>query len=720
MRLRLFHKFAILLILLSIIPAAIVGLRTININRAGMQSAILELHTSIASSLADSAQNYLQALDREIQYVLRTLSGQQMTWDDRQSVLQSLLDTNENFASVSIVNRQGREMLKAYNPDLDKEPKLIDRKDDPTFLEFWKSPTASAISPVYFVDNDPRINIIYPLGRDHCLFTVVTLRAMWARITGARIASTGFAYMVDKEGRIIAHPDGRALQTGTDVSNLPIVVEALKAVSVGSKEYYHPGEKKYVVGAYAPVKRLGWGVIIQQDKDEAYVSVYKMRDQAVLLILISVLAAALIAFFSARTFVRPIMALTGAAKKIAGKDFSVVVNIKTRDELQDLAETFNDMTLELYKFNQMHIDELVAEKTKTDSVILSIADGIVMTDLEGRIQLLNTRAREIMDIPETGWHDKPLWDYVKHAGLKSSFEEVINQPSSHKTKDVDLSVGDLARFYHLSSEEVITPEKREKIGVVTVMRNVTLEKELDKMKEDFLHSITHDLRNPMTSIRGFLKFLIDGIAGPVNEQQKKMLETMDRASNRLMTLINDILDNAKLEAGRMALTLNEFDMRFIAQRTLDIAEGQALKKQIALSIDAPAELPKIKGDIELLERVITNLVGNALKFTPEGGKITVKIEEDGEMIRTSVIDTGEGIPPEYIDKIFDKFQQVAGQRRGGTGLGLTICKHVVEAHLGRIWAESKLGEGSKFIFTVPKNLKMSDILTGSTAAQEQA
>jgi signal transduction histidine kinase len=238
------------------------------------------------------------------------------------------------------------------------------------------------------------------------------------------------------------------------------------------------------------------------------------------------------------------------------------------------------------------------------------------------------------------------------------------------------------------------------------------------MKDDFLHSITHDLRNPMTSIRGFMKFLIDEVAGPLTPQQRKMLETMDRASLRLLVLINDILDIAKLEAGRMKLNLAETDLRPLAQRTIEIAEGQALKKSIRLVLQCPDALPLITADPELLERVFSNLIGNALKFTPDNGQVTVALgEQDGRM-RIAVEDTGEGIPPEYIDTIFHKFQQVAGQRRGGTGLGLTICKHIVEAHLGTIWAESALGTGSKFIFLLPLHLTEDELMKASLSTEK--
>ncbi|MFH1369422.1 MAG: ATP-binding protein [Elusimicrobiota bacterium] len=716
-KLKLFPKFAILLTLLAVIPATIVGLRTININRVGMQLAILELHSNTASSIAETIQNYLQGIDREIQFVIRTISSK-TDWLERQSVLQTLLDTNENLVSVSIVNKNGKELLKAFNPDLEKDPKLLILKDNPTFMEFWNHAESSAISQVYYSSKIPRIDIIYPLAKDHCLFAVISLQSIWNMIFQARVASTGFAYMVNKQGAIIAHPDMKLGDTKISVMNLPIVQEAVKAVSVGSKEYRHPLTQKMLVGAYAPVKKLGWGVIIQQDKDEAYISVYKMRNQAAALILISIIAASLFAFFTARGLIKPIMTMTEAAKGIAKKDFSVRVDIKTRDELHELADTFNDMTAELQKYEQLQVDKIIAEKTKTEAVIFSIADGIIMTDLQGRIQLANTRALEILEIPGEGWRDKAIFDYIKHPAMKETFKEIITNPKQKVAKEVDLSIGDLMRFYQLSSEEVITPEKKENIGIVTVVRNITLEKEIEKLKDDFVHSITHDLRNPMTSIRGFLKFLQDGVAGPINEQQKKMLDTMDRASTRLLTLINDILDNAKLEAGRMNLNLGDVDFKFIAQRALELAEGQALKKTIKLSADIAPDIPVIKGDLELLERVFINLVGNALKFTPENGIITIKIEDVEDSIKASVIDTGEGIPSEYLDKIFDKFQQVAGQRKGGTGLGLTICKHVVDAHVGKIWVESKISEGSKFIFTIPKNLTMNKILTHAQQTQK--
>ena len=710
MKLKLFTKFVLLLVLLSVIPAAIVGMRTIVINQEGMQAAILELHTHLASYLADDVQRNIQTIDREIQFILRALSTQ-MTWTDRQSVLQALMDTNENFVSVSIVNQQGQELLKAYNPATEKNPRLLSRKNDEAFVSFWKNPRTPAVSDVSFSGTDPRLTIIYPMGTGHCLYTMVTLHNLWNDIVKTRIASTGYAFLVNGKGQIIAHPKLELAQNKTPAADLPIVTQVMKSIAVGSSEYIHPTTGNKIVGAYAPVKGLMWGVIIQQDKDEAYISVRRMQHQSAALIFVALASAAVIAFFIARGLTRPIVKITEAARHIAARDFAARVSVTTHDELQDLAETFNEMTAELERYDDMQINKIVEEKTKTEAVIFSISDGILMTDCEGRLQLANTHAREILGIPDNDWQNRPLAEFEMNPAMTRALRDVLSSPQGTASREVDISTNELARFYRLFTGEVTTPDKNDKIGFVTVLRNITLEKELDRLKEDFLHSITHDLRNPMTSIRGFLKFLIDGVAGTVNEKQKKMLETMDRASLRLLVLINDILDIAKLESGRITLNLALTDLRASAHKMMEITEGSALKKRIQLTLEAPETLPKIQCDAELIERVFSNLISNAVKFTPESGKIYIRIQERDADIEVAVVDSGEGIPQEYTNKIFDKFQQVAGQRKGGTGLGLTICKHVVEAHLGRIWVESKMGEGAKFIFTIPRNLTVSTFQT---------
>ncbi|MGA2090413.1 MAG: ATP-binding protein [Endomicrobiales bacterium] len=702
MKLKLFPKFILILSLISVIPATIVGLRTIAINKEGMQAAILELHTHLASSLSETVDSSLATMERETQFIARTLSTG-MAWTDRQSVLQSLLDADDNFVSISIVNRSGQELIKAYNPTLEKNPVLTDLHSDPVFLDFLKNPTTINRSSVYEEAGHPRMNLLFPLTAEHCLYAVISLESLWNKISTTRIGSTGFAFLVDSTGMMITHPDHSVSGSSQSTGKLPIVKQALSAMTVGSCEYRRP-DGVTIVGAYAPVKRLHWGLIIQQDKQEAYISVRRMQEQAGLLIVLSVGIACLLAVFIARSLAKPITALTTAASQVARKDFTTRVEVNTHDELHDLAETFNAMTTELERYDRLQVDAIIEEKTKTEAVIFSITDGILMMDCQGRIQVANTHAKELLNLPETQWQNSSPRDFIKNSNLRDAFEDIIQDPLKNTQREVMVSQQGLNRYYMLSTGQVVTTGSTEKIGLVTTLRDITLEKELDNIKEEFLHSITHDLRNPMTSIMGFLRFMLDEVAGPISPQQKKMLETMDRASHRLLGLINDILDIAKMESGTLVLSLAESDVKSLASRNVEILEAIALRRSITMSIDCPDDLPKIVVDGELIERVFGNLINNALKFTPEQGRVTVAIRALPDHFLCSVTDTGEGIPPDYLDKIFNKFQQVSGQHKGGTGLGLTICKHIVEAHKGTICVESKLGEGSTFKFTIPRGL----------------
>jgi signal transduction histidine kinase len=204
---------------------------------------------------------------------------------------------------------------------------------------------------------------------------------------------------------------------------------------------------------------------------------------------------------------------------------------------------------------------------------------------------------------------------------------------------------------------------------------------------------------------GFLDVLLKGTAGVLNPDQHAIVSSVRRSTSRLMTMINNILDIAKMESGRVRLQLKTVSLAGIAGRAIDILEQLARGRKISVQLAAVEEF-SVEADPDLLERVFTNLLGNAIKYTPEGGTITITIQDEGAHLRCGVEDTGEGIPAEHLARVFEKFEQVPGQRRGGTGLGLTITRFFVEAHLGRIWVESEVGHGARFYFTVPKGLTL--------------
>lgn len=706
-RVSILTKFIIAMVSLSALPVIIIGWQLIEINRKGLQGTILELHTLLASSLADKVNDYLSSLENRMLFVIKSIT---IAKGQSQGVLQALLDSDEDFVSISLVNRRGKEIFKVYDEELDKNPVLLDHSSNETFKKIRKydDRQASLLGPVFFSGQTPRIHALFKISEEHLIFATISLTNLWKHIENVQLGKTGYAFMVNAQGRLIAHPDIALAQKQIDMKNLSIVREALKAVSFGSQEYRLP-DKTTIIGAYAPIRSLGWGIIVAQNKSEAFITEILSRRQATRIGALVILFAGIIAYLMARGLSRPIMRLIYGAERVASGDFTTQVHVHTRDELHDLAKTFNSMTHKLKAYADLQVDKIIAEKTKTEAIIFSIADGIIMTDHEGTIQLINDQALKMFDIPSQGgnYEGKTIYDLVPENSLNKTLKELITQSQSNDFREIDLSKEDVARFYKLNAGKV-TALKGDDLGTVTVVHDITLEKQLDNMKEEFLHSITHDLRNPMTSIKGFLKFLIDGVPGEVNPQQKKMLLTINKASDKLLIMINDILDIAKIEAGQLDLDLESVNVPEVASHVIEVAEGLAQRRHISLELKADDAIGPISADNRLIERVMTNLISNSIKFSPEDGTITLEIVDDDSHIKVSVIDHGDGIPADYIDKIFDKFKQVAGQRKGGTGLGLTICKHVVELHKGTIWVESKRGEGSQFIFRIPKNLKQSE------------
>ena len=256
----------------------------------------------------------------------------------------------------------------------------------------------------------------------------------------------------------------------------------------------------------------------------------------------------------------------------------------------------------------------------------------------------------------------------------------------------------------------ITVRRKDELGkLAREFNNMAVRlKELDEMKKDFVSSVTHELRSPLTSMKMYIGLLAKGAGGKLTDKQTEYTEVIKRSANRLARFIDDLLDIAKLEKGKMQVNKEPFKLLTSVHEIMELMKPQAEAKEISLNVDTRAEVSQINADPERINQVITNLLSNAVKFTPKGGNITVKIVERPQELEVSVIDNGMGIPKESLGRIFEKFEQVkgasdniAGQK--GTGLGLAIVKYIVEAHGGKIRVESELKKGSAFIFTLPKS-----------------
>ncbi|MBU1853419.1 MAG: GAF domain-containing sensor histidine kinase [Candidatus Omnitrophica bacterium] len=230
-------------------------------------------------------------------------------------------------------------------------------------------------------------------------------------------------------------------------------------------------------------------------------------------------------------------------------------------------------------------------------------------------------------------------------------------------------------------------------------------KRLNKVKSDFVSAVSHELRTPLTSIKGYASILMTGKLGEVSAAQKERLEKIDKHSNNLVHLINNLLDIARIESGMVQMDIKEISIKEMLDSIIDVITPQIKEKGISLKVTSKIKIDKIKADPTQLERVFLNLLSNAAKFTPEKGKVTIYIEEKDDFVKFVVEDTGIGIPDKDIEKVFEEFfraDNASDQQVKGTGLGLSLVKKIIEAHKGKIYAESKLGKGTKFSFTIPR------------------
>ena len=685
---------------LALVPVAFLSWRILGSNKAAVQDAVLELHMKLAEKTAEQAEAWIDSIDQRVQTAIVGLNAR-MEWADKQQLTRSLVEAGSGVASVSLLRADGGAVIEYFNPDLLSAPTALDAAEARAALR--RAAKQGGGLEVMRSASGPLLVLHRPLSQGVFARLVVPLTGLAERVAAERVGGTGFAVLVDAEGRPLALPAGRPIP---DLRASPIVQSALASrTSPGSREFSSDGVDW--VGAYAPVPKLGGSVLVMQTRREAYLASSVAMRAAALAVLVTFAVAVLAAFLLARALTAPLLALTRAAEAVARGDFEQQVRLKTGDELQELAETFNAMTARLRQYSAIQVDRLIAEQRKTETILFSINEGIILADRDGRIQLANRQALELLGLPaDADLEGRPLLEAAPEGPVRDALAVVGLEPGK-SFKELDLSTEQAHRYVRFAASAVLMTGRGTEGGLVYALRDVTLERELDKMKEDFLHYITHDLRNPLGSAMGFLDLLLKGTAGVLNADQHSIVSSVRRSASRLMALINNILDIAKMEAGRMRVELKTVSLAGIAGRAIDILDQLARAKSISVQLAAVEEF-SIECDPDMLERVFTNLLGNAIKYTPENGTIIVTVTDEGDKLRCGVEDSGDGIPPEHLDTVFKKFEQVPGQRKGGTGLGLTITRFFVEAHLGRIWVESEVGHGARFYFTIPKNLELTN------------
>lgn len=428
------------------------------------------------------------------------------------------------------------------------------------------------------------------------------------------------------------------------------------------------------------------------------------RRSMLYLVLISMAAATfgyLIARYFILRFLSPIRKLSDSIVRVREGDLFQHVDVKSNDEAGKLASEFNSMTRRLQDYEQSNIGTLLAEKGKSLAIIRSISDPLLVLDANWRILQINDACARFFGLDIDHVAGRHLLEAIPNGELFSDIEKLSS--SAEETKGKIIRIRKDGDYYFNLAVTRVNDRGIRNIGVIAALQNVTGLKELDRVKTDFLAAISHEFKTPLTSIMMAASMLREGSMGELTADQAETMETIRMDGDRLLGLVNELLELMKIESGKEIYRIEPSDVNAIALDTAGDHMDGARRKGVRLVTELCPDLPHAAADPGKIRWVLNNLIGNALSHTGSGGEVTVSTDLEGRFVAVSVRDTGTGIPAEYQQKIFDRFVQVKGEagESGGTGLGLSVAREIVQSHGGDIRVESRLGEGSTFTFTLP-------------------
>ena len=570
-----------------------------------------------------------------------------------------------------------------------------------------------------------------------------------------------YTILTNQSGKIIAASPQSGYHVNSYIEMSNAAEEAIIEGKKGVNEKYYDYESEGEMDTFGEPRVYGWArthisdmepwkvqqnfsnwiVFTSRPISSAYAGVARLNRYIFYVTIGSSCIVVLIAWGAAQRIATPILKVAQAARSVGQGEFDNEITVDSDDEVGVLAEEFNVMRRNL----KNAVDRLTQEEKKLTAIVDNLGEGLIVVDLAGRVLYVNPVAERLLNLGNTADHENFVT--VDTANSTICWTKTLETDGDIKTdtRTVNMKILSFSRrevaqhqtvFANATGAFVVevnvngnqpdssgarvlriiashfSDEHNNIVGTVYVFDDITNEHEIEKMKSEFVSLVSHELRTPLTSIIGFISLILDGKTGKINQKQHESLSRAHRQSKRLAALINDLLDVSRIEAGRIEMKQERVQIERIAARRIEEFRPQADEKSITLLFETQSNLPLMIGDADRIGQIFINLIGNAIKFTPDNGKVTVRISKSlqngnaANGFHVEVIDTGPGIPAEDREKVFDKFQQLgsaqARESQSGTGLGLSIAAGIVEAHGGRLWVDTgNNGRGCNFQFFIP-------------------
>ena len=432
------------------------------------------------------------------------------------------------------------------------------------------------------------------------------------------------------------------------------------------------------------------------------------RHEMYVLLLMGAGVAVVYVFLIGKWILRPIKHLKDSVDEIRHGNLDLVVTSDTHDEIGQLSDAFNEMTASLRELRRSDEAKLVRMQQSTQQTFNSLPNAVALVDLEGNVEIATDTAGNLFGLK------RGVQIHNLHVPwLNDLFKDALNRNySTSQPKNVPVIqhfVGTQEHYFQPTAVPILNNWKQ-MTGAILVMNDVTQQLEQDELKREFLSTVSHQLKTPLTSVRMALHILLEEKIGSLTPKQADLLTAAREDSDRLFGVIENLLDISRIESGKMKMNLQTVSADQLIRLAVESFQGSARDHNVELSLVLPDNTPDVVADTTQIEHVFANLLTNALKYTPAGGKITISAETEKEHVRFLVADTGSGIPKEYLSQVFDQFFRVPGQEtKTGTGLGLTIVREIVQAHEGTVRAESTPWKGSTFSFTIPRSDRIKSL-----------